>query len=55
MGMKRYLVGICTLVCLLAVLAYAGDDKTSTLRFVVVKDYNGKPIRNASVILHSVD
>lgn len=55
MSMKRYLVGICTLVCLLAVLAYAGDDKTSTLRFVVVKDFNGKPIRNASVILHTVD
>ena len=24
------------------------------LNFVVVKDYNGKPIRNASVVLHPV-
>jgi hypothetical protein len=26
----------------------------SDLRFVVVKDYNGKPVRNAAVILHPV-
>ena len=26
----------------------------SNLRFVVVKDYNGKPVRNAAVILHPV-
>ncbi|HXY13003.1 MAG TPA: carboxypeptidase-like regulatory domain-containing protein [Terriglobales bacterium] len=26
----------------------------ATLNFVVVKDYNGKPVRNAAVILHEV-
>ena len=26
----------------------------SDLRFVVVKDYNGKPVRNAAVVLHPV-
>jgi hypothetical protein len=29
--------------------------QTSDLKFVVVKDFNGKPIRNASVILHTLD
>jgi hypothetical protein len=27
----------------------------ATLNFVVLKDYNGKPVRNASVILHIVN
>jgi hypothetical protein len=37
--------------------AYAGssDDKQSVLTLIVLKDDSGKPIRNASVILHSVD
>ena len=32
------------------------DDEgpMSDLRFVVVKDYNGKPVRNAAVVLHPV-
>jgi hypothetical protein len=30
------------------------DGPMSELRFVVVKDYNGKPIRNAAVVLHPV-
>jgi hypothetical protein len=31
------------------------DDKQSMLTLIVLKDDNGKPIRNASVILHPVD
>ena len=27
----------------------------SLLKFLVIKDYNGKPIRNASVVLHPVE
>ncbi|HEY4840493.1 MAG TPA: carboxypeptidase-like regulatory domain-containing protein [Terriglobales bacterium] len=37
--------------------AVAQDDyegPMSDLRFVVVKDYNGKPVRNAAVVLHPV-
>ena len=30
------------------------DGPMSDLRFVVVKDYNGKPVRNAAVVLHPV-
>src|ERR1039457_3182364 len=38
-------------------LAAAQDDDDgpmSDLRFMVVKDYNGKPVRNAAVVLHPV-
>ena len=38
-------------------LAQARDDEgpMSDLRFVVVRDYNGKPVRNAAVVLHPVN
>jgi hypothetical protein len=38
-------------------LAGAQDDEgpMSDLRFVVVRDYNGKPVRNAAVVLHPVN
>ena len=37
-------------------LAWAQDDEgpTSSLRFVVVRDSDGKPVRNAEVVLHPV-
>ena len=36
-------------------LAGAQDNEgMSDLRFVVVRDYNGKPVRNAAVVLHPV-
>jgi hypothetical protein len=38
----------------LCALAFAGDQYAN-LSFMVVKDTNGKPVRNASVILHEVD
>ena len=38
----------------LAVLVFAQDD-TALLNFVVIRDYNGKPIRNASVVMHPVE
>jgi hypothetical protein len=45
------------LVTALVVIAAAvmAEDKTSDLKFLVVRDYNGKPVRNASVILHPID
>src|SRR5437879_13652538 len=43
------------LVALSGALAYAGDDNLSVVSFTVVRDYNGKPVRNASVILHTVN
>jgi hypothetical protein len=37
--------------------AAAQDDDTpvSALRFVVVRDYSGKPVKNAAVVLHPVN
>jgi hypothetical protein len=42
--------------CAVLVLLYgfAAAEQLSVLSFVVLKDYNGKPIRNASVIMHPV-
>jgi hypothetical protein len=40
---------------LLAVPALAGGKAYSSLKLVVLKDSNGKPVRNAAVILHPVD
>lgn len=45
---------ILVLGLLLGAVAMA-DDEGSVVTFVVLKEANGKPIRNASVILHKVD
>ena len=57
---KRFLI-VSAVVIVLGVgmigLAGAQDDDgpMSDLRFVVVRDYNGKPVRNAAVVLHPVN
>lgn len=44
------------MLILLAGAAFAQDyDEAASISFVVLKDYNGKPIRNASVVMHSVN
>jgi hypothetical protein len=49
-------IGPIAVVLLLLGFACAENkpQQVSNLRFVVLKDYNGKPVRNASVILHQV-
>lgn len=42
-------------VSLLAPLVWAGEKQQASLKFVVLKAHNGKPVRNASVVLHLVD
>jgi hypothetical protein len=60
-SMKRFLVGATVLLAMLtaAVPLSAQKDKddeiTSWLYFVVIKDDNGKPVRNAAVVLHPVN
>ena len=55
--MKRLLfvstIGVLAAVLPLACLAQ--DDDTALLNFLVIKDYSGKPIRNASVVMHPVE
>jgi hypothetical protein len=57
-GMRKCFTVVLALVLGLgwAGLAMAQDDDEpmSNLQFVVVRDYNGKPVRNAAVVLHPV-
>jgi|SRR6202162_2682865 len=50
--MKRVSLAFVVLAMLLP--AASAEDKSALLKFLVVKDYNGKPIRNASVVMHPV-
>ena len=34
---------------------FAADEQASQVTFLVLKEYNGKPVRNASIVLHPVD
>ena len=59
--MNKYLVGAAVLLVMLAA-AMPGlaqkdkdDEPTSWLYFTVIKDENGKPVRNAAVVLHPVN
>jgi hypothetical protein len=49
---KTLLLGACLLA--FSAVAAAADD-ISIVKFVVLKEYNGKPVRNASIVLHPVD
>jgi hypothetical protein len=53
--MKR--LGILGIAGVMVVLlgAATAEDETSNLKFVVIKDYSGKPVRNASVVMHPID
>jgi hypothetical protein len=52
-------IAIPLLVALFSAMAFAGhkdkDPRVAELSFLVLKEDNGKPIRNASVVLHQVD
>jgi hypothetical protein len=39
----------------LAAWSEGGEEPTASLNFLVIRDYNSKPIRNASVVLHPVN
>ena len=51
-AMKRVALPVFLLLALVAGLT--GEDKQASLRFLVVRDYNGKPVRNAGVVMHPV-
>ena len=51
--MRKLAIGFATLL-LLGSVALVQDDM-ALLNFVVIRDYNGKPIRNASVVMHPVE
>jgi hypothetical protein len=51
--MRKIAIGFASAV-LLASVALAQDDM-AILNFIVIRDYSGKPIRNASVVMHPVE
>lgn len=51
--MRRIVLGF-AIASVLASVAAFGQDDTAVLNFQVLRDYNGKPIRNASVVMHPV-
>ena len=46
---------IATIVIVLLAAGAAAEDESSDLKFLVIKDYSGKPVRNASVIMHPIN
>ena len=57
--MKFSSTACCLFLCVLISLpVFAGrkhQDPLSTLNFLVVRDENGKPVRNAAVVMHPVE
>jgi hypothetical protein len=56
--MKPTLAGLLLIFCLLGSAAGQrgpDSDPTADLRFLIVKEENGKPVRNAAVIMHPVN
>ena len=54
--MKKFSRRIALIVIpLILALTAAAAENTSKLDFLVLKDSNGKPVRNASVVLHPVN
>jgi len=54
--MKKFSRRIALIVTpLMLTLTAAAAENTSKLDFLVLKDSNGKPVRNASVVLHPVN
>ncbi|HUR36588.1 MAG TPA: carboxypeptidase-like regulatory domain-containing protein [Terriglobales bacterium] len=52
----RKAFAVCLLSLFATTLVMAGEKESlSVVNFVVLKEFNGKPLRNASVILHPVD
>jgi len=49
--MRKIAIGF---ALLLAAGAAIAQDDSALLNFVVLRDYNGKPLRNASVVMHPV-
>ena len=49
------LVILAFLLLTLASVPTFPEDKFSRIEFLVVRSYNGKPVRNASVVLHPVN
>src|SRR5437879_1455869 len=43
------------LLAIFVAMAGFAASKTASLQFLIVKDANGKPVKNAEIVLHPVD
>ena len=51
---RRLIIRALSLLMLATAPSFAAD-KFSRIEFLVVRSYNGKPVRNASIVLHPVN
>lgn len=57
----KRLIRACLLVLPLSLSVFAGqkkaqpEEKTASVNMIVVRDSNGKPVKNAEVVLHLID
>jgi len=54
-GLKTFSLKTVALLLVLMMGAALAEHKSATLQFIVIKDENGKPVRNAEIVLHPVD
>ena len=54
-GLKTFSLKTVALFLVLMMGAALAEHKSATLQFIVIKDENGKPVRNAEIVLHGVD
>jgi hypothetical protein len=52
---RLVIVALVTVVVGALGVSARAQESTAELNFLVVKDYNGKPVRNAAVVLHPVN
>jgi uncharacterized GH25 family protein len=53
--MQKTSITLAVLAILAVPTSYAGTKEYSNLKFTVLKSDGGKPVRNASIVLHPVD
>jgi hypothetical protein len=51
----RIVLGMVAMLLASLASAAADDSNVSQVKFLVLRDFNGKPVRNASIVLHPVD
>ncbi len=54
-GLQTFSVRNVALLLVLVMGAAMAEHKSATLQFLIIKDENGKPVRNAEIVLHGVD
>ncbi len=54
-GLQTFSVRNVALLLVLVMGVAMAEHKSATLQFLIIKDENGKPVRNAEIVLHGVD